>query len=86
MYIAWVFGARVCPGKKFSQVEFVAVIAHMLSVYQIELVKDDWKTMGSARGKLMNVLDEKYFNVSAHMKRPHDASIRLVRRKGIGSG
>ena len=80
MFIAWVFGARVCPGKKFSQVEFVAVIAHMLSLYTVELAKDESETNETAKRKLLSVMDDRYFNVSVHFKRPDDAAIRLVRR------
>ena len=87
MFIAWVFGARVCPGKKFSQVEFVAVIAHLFSLYRVGLMKQsNSETDETARERLMSVLDDKYFNVSTHFKRPHDASIRLVRRKDVKSG
>jgi hypothetical protein len=29
MYNPWTAGPQVCPGKKFSQVEFVAIIARL---------------------------------------------------------
>lgn len=80
LYIAWVFGARVCPGKKFSQVEFVAVISHILSLYRIEVLQEQRESPSQARDRLKGVLREKYFNVSAHIKRPEDAGIRFVRR------
>lgn len=80
LYIAWVFGQRVCPGKKFSQVEFVAIIAHILSLYKIEVLQMENENEKEARGRLTGVLREKYFNVSAHIKRPEDAGVRFVRR------
>jgi cytochrome P450 len=36
----WTVGPRVCPGKKFSQVEFVAVIARL---FQKERLPRSWK-------------------------------------------
>lgn len=40
VFVGWVFGARVFPGTKFSQVEFVAVVAHLLLLYRVELVRE----------------------------------------------
>lgn len=37
-YVPWANGPRICPGKKFSQVEFVAVISCLLRRYRVEPV------------------------------------------------
>lgn len=79
--MGWVFGHRVCPGKKFSQVEFVAVVAHLLSLYRVELVEEPGESRGDARRRLMDVLGDKYFTIGAQVMRPDAASIRLVRRE-----
>ncbi|KAF2095350.1 putative cytochrome P450 [Rhizodiscina lignyota] len=82
MFMAWVFGNRVCPGKKFSQVEFVAVIAHVISQYRIELLKEsEAESEEAARRRVMSVMDEKFFNVSTHLRRPGDAGVRFVGRR-----
>ncbi|KAJ9611646.1 hypothetical protein H2200_004830 [Cladophialophora chaetospira] len=82
MFMPWVIGPRVCPGKKFSQVEFVAVIAQILSQYRvgIDVREEKGETLEQARARLSSVLEEKYFNISAHIKRPGDAGLRFVRR------
>lgn len=80
MFLAWVFGPRVCPGKKFSQVEFVAVVAQILSQYRIEVLIKEGQTAEEAKRQLSGVLGEKIFNVSTHLKRPGDAGVRFVRR------
>jgi cytochrome P450 len=80
MFIGWVFGPRVCPGKKFSQVEFVAVIAFLLSQFRLEVVQEEGESEFMARERVLHVLDEKTFNVSAHMKRPKDVVVRFVPR------
>jgi cytochrome P450 len=79
-YIPWTAGPRICPGKKFSEVEFVATIAAILSSFKIEVVKQVGESDAGAKAKTLAVLDEKVFNISAHLKRPEDATIRFVRR------
>jgi cytochrome P450 len=38
-YIPWSDGARVCPGEKFAQVEFVALMAAIFKEHRIHVVK-----------------------------------------------
>ncbi|KAI1629025.1 putative cytochrome P450 [Exophiala viscosa] len=80
MYAAWSFSPIICPGKKFSQVEFVAVVAYILSRYRIEPHQEAGETTEGARARLMGVLDDKYFNISTHLKRPEAAKVRFVKR------
>ena len=80
LYVPWGSGPRNCPAKKFSQVEFVAVIAQLLSEYRVEPLKLETETVEMARQRLEGVLDEKYFNISAHLKRPGDAGVKFVKR------
>jgi cytochrome P450 len=80
MFVGWLFGTRVCPGKKFSQVEFVAVIAFLLSRFRLEVIREEGEDEAMAKRRVLLVLNEKIFNVSAHLKRPDDAGIRFVPR------
>jgi cytochrome P450 len=70
LYVPWSVGPRLCPAKKFSQVEFVSVLARVLS---------EWRVEGD-KARLMGVLEGKYFNVSTHLKRPKEGHVRFVRR------
>ena len=79
MYSPWIFGTRVCPGKKFSQVEFVALVAQILSKWRVEVVVDG-QSGRSATERLLKLLDDKYFNVSTHLRRPEEAGVRFVKR------
>lgn len=79
MYCPWIFGTRVCPGKKFSQVEFVALIARILLEWRIEVAVGE-QDSHRARKNLLQVLDEKYFNVSTHLRHPEAARIKFVKR------
>ena len=70
----------MCPGKKFSQVEFVALVANILSRYRIEAVARENESGVEARQRLLQVMNEKYFNISAHFRRPEDAAVRFLSR------
>ncbi|KAF2106449.1 putative cytochrome P450 [Lophiotrema nucula] len=80
-YLPFMFGPRICPGKKFAQVEFVAIVAQMLSEYRVEVLRKGNETEQAATARLMGTLKDKYFNISAHLKRPEDAGVRFVKRR-----
>jgi cytochrome P450 len=80
-FAPWSLGARVCPGKKFSQVEFVAVLLHMLADWRIETVRGEGEAETEARERVLNVLERKTFNVSVHLVRPEEVRLRFVRRE-----
>lgn len=79
-FIPWSLGARNCPGKKFSQVEFVAVLAQILSEYRVEMLTRDGESFEASRARTLDCLSDKYFHISAYMTRPEDAGVRLCRR------
>ena len=85
-YVPWLTGPRTCPGKKFSQVEFVAVIGSLLSRYEVEPLVRAGQSPALAREKLIDVTDDFYFNLSAHLRRPREAGIRFVQRHTTAGG
>lgn len=81
VYAPWMVGPRACPAKKFSQVEFCAIMVELLAEWRVELLRGEGESEEQARKRVGRVLsEEKYFNVSAHLKRPEAAGVRLVRR------
>ncbi|KAG0647532.1 Multidrug resistance fer6 [Hyphodiscus hymeniophilus] len=48
-YIPWADGPRICPGKKFSQVEFVAAISVLLWKHRISINPRPGETLAQAR-------------------------------------
>ncbi|KAG8624610.1 hypothetical protein KVT40_007677 [Elsinoe batatas] len=88
-FIAWIAGPRVCPGKKFSQVEFVSVIFSLLSKYTIEVgakmyeglegtVGQHWDEVASAR--LLDVVMDGTFDLAPKVKHPTRGPVRFVKR------
>lgn len=71
----------MCPAKKFSQVEFAGIMVELLREWRVEVVRREGESEEDARERVGKSLrDEKYFNVSAHLKRPEDCAVRFVRR------
>ncbi|KAH7067669.1 putative cytochrome P450 [Paraphoma chrysanthemicola] len=80
LFAPWSLGARVCPGKKFSQVEFVAVLARIVADWRVDIVKIESVGEEEAKMRALDVLADKKFNVSVHLVRPGDVELVFVRR------
>lgn len=80
MFLPWITGARVCPGKKFSQVEFVSALAVFLRDYKIRPARRGSETALQARQRLDEVVRDSIIVLSPKMRRPKDAGLVWVRR------
>ncbi|KAI9718838.1 MAG: hypothetical protein M1828_006527 [Chrysothrix sp. TS-e1954] len=56
-FVAWSEGIRNCPGKKFSQVEFVATMAGLFRDWHVEPVPEGSETMDMARDRAMDMME-----------------------------
>lgn len=79
-YFPWSAGARVCPGKKFSQVEVLAVVSSLLREYRIEVVPEGLETEEQARKRCLAVIEDSETQITLQMRRPDSVWIRLVKR------
>jgi cytochrome P450 len=57
-FIAWSEGLRVCPGKKFSQVEFVAIMAGLFRDWRVEPVLEKGEDLAAASKRVMRLVEE----------------------------
>jgi cytochrome P450 len=73
MFNAWTTGPRVCPGKKFSQVEFVAVIARLLKNGRVTPKLKPKETRKDAIVRIGDVIQDSELDVTLHMKHPDKA-------------
>jgi cytochrome P450 len=48
-FLPWAWGQRVCPGKRFSQVELVAVLAVLFRDWRVEVVPEQGETLEQAQ-------------------------------------
>ena len=59
-YLPWAEGARNCPGKKFSQVEFVAVLATLFRRWNVRPALFEGETVQQAKERVLGVVDDSH--------------------------
>jgi cytochrome P450 len=82
-FVAWSVGPRVCPGKKFSQVEFTSVIAFLLARYKLEplvMSEKGMKTEEDGRKALTKAIWASGNTITPKVGRVKEAGIRIVKR------
>ncbi|TVY12897.1 Secologanin synthase [Lachnellula arida] len=57
-FVAWSGGARVCPGRKFSQVEFVGVLVGLFRQHRVRPVPLSGEDNAAARVRLRALIEE----------------------------
>jgi cytochrome P450 len=80
-FIPFASGARICPGRKFSQVEFVAMMFFLLRSYRVEPMLEDGESLPSAASRIMAEVDDSSYNFLLKMKHPERVKLKLVARK-----
>ncbi|TVY90659.1 Cytochrome P450 [Lachnellula willkommii] len=74
-YVPWATGARVCPGKKFSQVEFVAVVASLFQRHRVQPVPQPGETVEVASKALSEAIEDSECVLTLKMKHPEKARL-----------
>lgn len=74
--LPWGSGPRVCPGKKFAQVEFVAVIARLFQKHQVKPSIEAGETRKQAERRVRAAMEDSELNITLSMRKPDE--IRLV--------
>jgi cytochrome P450 len=76
MYNPWTAGPRVCPGKKFSQAEFMAVIARLVQKGWVALKLEAGKKQEDAFKRTKYVVADNVLDLTLHVTHPE--KVRLV--------
>ncbi|KAF2260654.1 cytochrome P450 monooxygenase-like protein [Lojkania enalia] len=80
-FLPWATGQRVCPGKKFSQVELVATLAFIFRNYTVQPEPQNGETMEQARKRIFDTsLEIEHEGKILHEMR-HPETIALTWRK-----
>ncbi|KAI4265812.1 MAG: hypothetical protein L6R38_009161 [Xanthoria sp. 2 TBL-2021] len=75
-FIPWADGPRVCPGQKFAQVEFVAVVATLLGEYRVKPVLETGQTEEDGRKALLEMVDDSaIFAITLQMNQPRKVAL-----------
>jgi cytochrome P450 len=75
-YVSWAHGPRICPGKKFSQVEFVAVISCLLRRHRVEPVLLEGESYADASERILELVEDSELEVTLKMKHPEKVKLK----------
>jgi len=78
-FLPWAFGQRVCPGKKFSQVEIVAALAVLFHHYRLNPQPEGRETMDRARERALRVCRDVEHKMLVEMKHPEVLGLKWTR-------
>ncbi|KAL3425532.1 cytochrome P450 [Phlyctema vagabunda] len=79
-FMPWSEGPRICPGKKFAMVEFVAVVAVLLRRWRVEVVCVDGESDDDARARVREVVESAATRITLQMRQPSRVRVRWVKR------
>jgi cytochrome P450 len=74
--LSWGAGPRVCPGRKFSQVEFVGVVACLVHQHRAVVVPAKGENEKMARERIMGVLSDSDHTLAMGMNHPERLKVR----------
>jgi cytochrome P450 len=77
-YAPWSGGARVCPGKKFGQVEFVAIMATLFHHHRVEPIPTSGESMEIARGRAVSAVKDSGVILLLQMLHPEMVGLRWI--------
>jgi cytochrome P450 len=76
VFLPWAGGPRVCPGKKFAQVEFIAVIARLFRRHQVKPLLEPGETVQDAKKRVLENVEDSDVVITLQMKHPE--RVKLV--------
>lgn len=81
-FVPWADGDRVCPGKKFAQVELVGALnALFAGGWRVEPVREtEGESMEAARGRVKGAIRDSGMVLLVEMLHPEKVGLRWVRR------
>lgn len=80
-FIPWADGPRSCVGRKFSQVEFVAVLATLFSQYRVRPVLRAGESEADGQRALQSMVDNSAISaITLQMREPKKRALRWEKR------
>ena len=81
-FIPWAEGPRICPGKKFAQVEFVAVLATLLRKWRVRPRVLEGESMEQARKRVLAFVEDSEVVITLQMKKAKSVCLVWESRRG----
>lgn len=81
-YMPWAWGQRVCPGKRFSQVELVAALAVLFRNWRVEPEPQQGETLEHARQRVWkaSLVTDHQGHMLHEMYNPTSVGLKWVRK------
>ncbi|KAF2806680.1 cytochrome P450 [Mytilinidion resinicola] len=79
-YLPWSYGERVCPGKKFSQVELAATLAILFRKHSVDPVPEKGETLVEARKRAQKVSLDIQMTLLNEMYQPQSLGLKWTER------
>lgn len=80
-FLPWADGDRVCPGKKFAQVELVGALSALFAGgWRVEPVCEEGESGEAARERVEDVIKDSGMVLLVEMLHPERVGLRWVRR------
>ena len=80
-FIPWADGPRNCPGQKFAQVEFVAVLATLFQKHRVRPALREGESIEDGERKLLRMVDDSAISaITLQMQKPRDVALIWSRR------
>lgn len=80
-YFPWSDGARNCPGKRFAQVEFVAVMAALFRDHYAEPVPRPTEDLSEAQARVLSVVKDSSAELLLQMRNPESVAVKWRKRE-----
>lgn len=80
-YFPWSEGVRNCPGKRFAQVEFVAVMAALFRDHCAEPVPCPTEDMLAAQERVLKVVKDSSVELLLQMRNPESVAVKWRKRE-----
>lgn len=79
-FFPWSDGPQNCPGKKFAEVESVAVLAGLLRDHKVEIKPDKGESACVARARLSKIIEDVSMEMLLKMRAPDHVRLLYTRR------
>lgn len=76
-FIPWADGPRACVGRKFSQVEFVAVLAGLFHHYHVSPVPENGESKAEVEKTLLRMVEDSAISaITLQMQEPRARALK----------
>lgn len=74
-FLAWSDGFRKCPGKKFGQVEHMALMASIFRNHAVEAAAEKGESAAQTKDRIMDVIRDSGMILNVQMYHPENAKL-----------